>query len=260
MLNREKIEANLKTKWLGRNLTLLEDTGSTNADVQQRAAEAEGLVICAESQSAGRGRRGRAWASPPGENLYVSLLLKPPMPPEETPALTLMAGLCVCEVVRELTGLPAGIKWPNDVLCQGKKLSGILTEAAVGEGGLAFAVVGMGVNLNTRAFPPEAGIAGSLWQLTGQDWEREAFLAALLNRLEERYEAFTAGGFAALREGYRALSVTLGKAVDIHAAQPFWGRATDILPDGSLIVETENGPVRVESGEVTLRERKGGES
>lgn len=255
-LDEKRILAGLRTRFVGRRLIVLDETTSTNDEIQNRAEEPEGLVATAGRQTAGRGRRGRVWTSLEGDNLYFSLLVKPRLTPESVPALTLLAGLCTCETIRALTGLDAGIKWPNDVMCQGKKLCGILTEGAFLGDGTNYAIIGIGVNLNAKTFPPDLPAAGSLYQLTGQTWNREDFLAALLNSLEERYTQFVAGGFAAIRPDYEALSITLGKMVDIHAQNPFFGKAVGIAADGSLLVETEEGVVTVNSGEATLRERK----
>lgn len=255
MYNRAGILSGLATRAFGQNLYFYEETGSTNDDIKGFCREPEGTLVVAETQNAGKGRRGRSWSSPPGENLYFSLLLKPEIPPEDTPAITLTAGLAVCETIRRITGLDAGIKWPNDVLAQGKKLCGILTEAVLEGDSLSYAVLGIGVNLNTEAFPPEAGIAGSLRMLTGREWDRRTFLQALLLNLEQRYETYLKSGFSGLLADYKALSVTLGKEVDIHGRTSFFGRAVDIASDGSLLVETASGVVTVRSGEATLRER-----
>src|SRR5581483_2965854 len=153
-----------------------------------RAGAEEGTCVVAEAQSAGRGRLGRTWHSPPGTNLYCSVVLRPPLAPAAVPQLALVAGVAVAAAVAETTTLSAEIKWPNDVLVGGRKVAGILTELEAELERVRFVIVGIGVNLNTTAFPAElAERATSLALASGRPVDRAAFTGRLLAALEERY-------------------------------------------------------------------------
>jgi BirA family transcriptional regulator, biotin operon repressor / biotin---[acetyl-CoA-carboxylase] ligase len=168
---------------------------STQTIGRRLAAEGapEGTVIVADAQRAGRGQRGRTWTAPPGAGLLLSCLLRPPLPPSRWPTLTLVGAAAVVDAVRDLTGIPARLKWPNDVLVEERKLAGVLAESVVSPA--PFIVMGLGVNVGQRAeaWPPELqGRAVSLAEL-GHPVPRADLLAALLARIETRYEAYLAG-------------------------------------------------------------------
>ncbi len=178
------------TRWLGRELRGVASTRSTNDDVLAlaRAGAAHGLVVIADEQTGGRGRLGRTWTSPPGQNLYLSALLRPELPPGGAPPITLAAAVAVAEALNE-SGVRASIKWPNDVLImvdsKEKKVAGILTESVTRGSRLEAVVLGIGVNLNWRELPAElVPIATSVALATGEAVDRDAFAAALLARLE----------------------------------------------------------------------------
>jgi BirA family biotin operon repressor/biotin-[acetyl-CoA-carboxylase] ligase len=247
----------LGTHDLGQVLHCFEEVGSTS-DAAKELAEAgagHGEVVIAERQTAGRGRRGRSWSSPAGKNLYLSAVLRPDLPPQRAPELTLVASVALCQVVRE-AGVEAGIKWPNDILRGGKKLAGILTELAAEPEAIQWVVLGIGVNLNGRPedFPEElrAG-ATSLAVERGQPVPRALFVAALLTRLEEWLDRHAEEGFEPVREAWREQSATLGREVHVLSeGAELDGVAEDIDERGALLVRTGAGLTRVVSGDVRL--------
>jgi BirA family biotin operon repressor/biotin-[acetyl-CoA-carboxylase] ligase len=277
---------------IGRRIIVLDVTRSTNSDAMAlgRDGEAEGTVVLAEEQTAGRGRLGRAWESSRGVNLYLSILLRPSIAPWSAPQLSLVAGVAVAETVRE-EGVDARIKWPNDVVVTGlpalsfqagrldlaarqlaprdlrpsptrdsalRKLAGILTEIQAESDRVAFVVVGIGVNLNSDAshFSPElAGKATSVVLERGKHLDRAAFAARLLVRFEECYDAWTRGGFAAVAPRWRALSVLDGRRVSVAATgKSYQGTCAGIDEDGALLVDPDGGGARrqVLAGDVTI--------
>ena len=247
----------LGTHDLGQVLHCFDEVTSTN-DVARELAEEEaahGEVVVAERQTAGRGRRGRQWVSPPGRNLHLSAVLRPELPPQRAPEITLVASVALCEAVRQ-AGVEAGIKWPNDLLASGRKLAGILTEMASEPDRVSWVVVGMGVNLNARPedFPPELRQeATSVAIERGQPAPRALFAAALLKSLEEWLDRHADGGFAPVREAWRARSVTLGREVRVSTeGREVAGVAEDLDETGALLVRSGKRLERVLAGDVTL--------
>jgi BirA family biotin operon repressor/biotin-[acetyl-CoA-carboxylase] ligase len=229
------------TRWLGREHVHLPVCGSTNDEAARLASAgaAHGTVVTAGAQHAGRGRQGRVWHSPPGENLYLSCILRPALPPVRVPAITLAAGLGVTDAVARIGARPA-LKWPNDVLVDGRKLSGILTEMSTRGQHVQHIVVGIGINLGSQSFPPElAGRATSL-ALLGLSIERERFFADLLASLEHWFERFFAGGVAALADAWlaRADRSRVGATSEGRAVE---GAIVGLDPDGCLLVEDDAG-------------------
>ena len=244
---------------IGRRVHWLESTASTN-DVAARLAESgaeEGTTVVAEMQTAGRGRHGRVWFSPPGAGLYVSVIVRPgtALDNDDNPAalLTLASGVAIAEAVRAVTGLPAEIKWPNDVLIGGRKLAGILAEAAVQAGALQFIVVGFGVNLQPAAYPPElASRVTSIEAETMRPADRALMLAEILAAIGERYADLRAGRFDAILSAWRRLASSLpGAQVEWDSpAGVVRGRAEDIDRHGALLVRVGAKIERVVAGEV----------
>jgi BirA family transcriptional regulator, biotin operon repressor / biotin---[acetyl-CoA-carboxylase] ligase len=224
-----------------------------------RTGAPEGLLVIADGQSAGRGRLGRSWQSPAGQNLYFSLLLRPDVPPAELPPLTLVAGAAVAGVLQGL-GLAPRLKWPNDVLIRSqpdgqlRKLCGILTEMATEGQRIRALVLGIGVDVNQRDFPPDlAGRASSLALATGRAHDRGALLADIVNALEPAFDrTFRSGAGDSLRD-WRALA-DLPRACRIEragGAEPLSGTALDIDDQGALLVRDHQARIhRVLSGEL----------
>ena len=244
---------------MGRRVHWLESTASTN-DVAARLAESgaeDGTIVVAELQTAGRGRHGRVWFSPRGAGLYVSVIVRPASgeSSDENPAalLTLASGVAIADAVRAVTGLPAEIKWPNDVLVGGRKLAGILAEAAVQAGTLQFVVVGFGVNLQPAAYPPElAPRVTSIEAETSRPADRALLLAEILAAMGERYADLRAGRFDAILSAWRRLASSLpGAHVEWDSpAGVVRGRAQDIDQHGALLVQVGAKIERVVAGEV----------
>lgn len=254
----EAIRKHVKARLLRGEIVHRSTVDSTNrlAAELARGGAAEGTTVVAEQQTAGRGRLGRTWVSPASVNLYASIVLRPRIPPLEVPRLTLVAGLAVAEAIRDSGPFEPRIKWPNDVLLDGRKVAGILTELEAEADRVRFVIVGIGVNLNaTRAdFPPELRTkATSLALASGAPVDRAAFTGRLLTRLDAAYAAFLDGGFAALRHRYEELHGLVGLAVTIDGTPPLAGTVRGVDDGGALLVETAGGIERVVSGEVTLR-------
>jgi BirA family biotin operon repressor/biotin-[acetyl-CoA-carboxylase] ligase len=237
----------------------LQACASTSDEVaaRARAGADEGLLIVAETQSGGRGRLGRAWHSPPGENLYLSLLLRPAMPPWMVPPLTLLVGGVAAEVLSAAGAAPR-LKWPNDVLLPVagglRKVAGILTEMASERDRVRHVVVGLGLNVNGTAFPAElAERATSLLLATGRPFDRGTLLAALLDGLEPAYDQFVAEGPTRALSRWRQ-HADLGRRCRVERdGAVIEGVAEDVDAEGTLLVRDDGGHLhRVLSGEISL--------
>lgn len=255
------LAARLSTRWLGRAAIVVEACPSTNdlAAQQARAGAAEGLVVVAEAQSGGRGRLGRTWHSPPGENLYFSILLRPARPAAEIPPLTLLAGAALARALAAF-GVTPRLKWPNDVqLAVGgdaRKVAGVLTEMVTEGGHVAHVIVGIGVNVNARDFPLELTESATSLRLaraeSGPDQviDRLDVLAAVLSAFESAYEQFRAEGpraAVALWSPHAALGTRCRLRT---GGGELAGTALGIDADGALRVRDDDGRIhRVVSGE-----------
>ncbi len=251
----EEIALGLKARRLTGPVHHFDAVASTNDLAKELAAQGapEGTLVVAEAQTGGRGRLGRQWDSPPGTGLYVSLLLRPPLPPTEMPQITLTTAVAVARAVTRVTGVAPGIKWPNDLLLDGRKLGGILTEMETESERIRHLVVGLGLNVNNPAFTKELSpMATSLVLATGRPHSRLKILQAWLEEFEELYGRFLAREFAGILDEWRSLTVTLGRRVTVRQGPVIiCGQALEVAPDGALLVETEAGEVvRVTSGEI----------
>ncbi|MCI6057039.1 biotin--[acetyl-CoA-carboxylase] ligase [Anaerotignum sp.] len=259
MYNKRELEQGLKTKTMGQSIYFYEETDTTNNRARELALEGapEGTLVVAEKQTAGRGRRGKVWESPLGTGIWMSLVLRPQIMPAGASVLTLLCGLATAEAIEVETGLSVGIKWPNDILINGKKAVGILTEMDCEMSQVHFVIPGIGINVNTTSFPPEiADIATSLYLECGKTVSRRRLVHKVLERLEEHYETFLrTGSFTAMLEDYRKHCITLGKEVHVLGREPFFAEALDITPEGELLVRrADNGKEEVVfSGEVSIR-------
>jgi BirA family biotin operon repressor/biotin-[acetyl-CoA-carboxylase] ligase len=242
----------------GHPVHLFEQIGSTN-DEARRLAEggaAEGLVVIAEEQLAGRGRAGRRWYTPPGTNLAFSLVLRPDVPPVLAPRLTMLASVAVCEAVEQVAGLPARLKWPNDVLVGGKKAGGILLESSLAGDRMDYAVLGIG--LNVAQAPPAELVdfpATALDAEAGRTVDRLGLLRAILERLDAQYGALTSTDQDALLAAWRKRLVWIGEMVVARTPEgEVQGRAAGTDAYGALLVGLDSGETaRVLAGEVRLR-------
>ncbi len=249
------IARGLQTRWAGRQIVYLPSVDSTNRRARQLAAEGapHGTLVIADEQTAGRGRRGRGWISPAGEGVFMSLILRPQSHPSEVARLSMQTALAVALSIAQTTGLDARIKWPNDIVCGGRKVCGMLLEMNADEQEVHDVVAGIGINVHQTQFAPEiAQTASSLDLLSGQRVCRAALVRAFLEAFE-RTEALAAQG--ALMDAYRARSATLGQRVQVIApAGSFTGTALEVTDSGSLIVEDEEGQRReVLAADVSVR-------
>lgn len=245
---------------VGRRVLCRREVTSTSAVAAALAAsgEPEGTVVLAERQTAGRGRLGRTWASPPGLGLWFSAILRPPIPASRAPVLTQVAAVAVAEGVEEVAGcLPGGIKWPNDFILAGWKVAGILTEMVARGEEVAAVILGVGLNVNQGPadFPPDlGGRAGSLAMAAGRRIPRADLLRALLRRLDSRYREFLAAGPAPALAEAAARSLTLGHPVRVREGEAeLSGVAFRLEADGGLALRLQDGQLRrLVAGEVTL--------
>jgi BirA family biotin operon repressor/biotin-[acetyl-CoA-carboxylase] ligase len=244
-----------------RNVHWLETTDSTQRVARDlaRAGAAEGTVVFAEQQTAGRGRLGRQWHSPRGLNLYCSIVLRPERPPAAVPQLALVVGVGVAAAVAETTGAAARIKWPNDVLVEGRKIAGVLTEMESEIDRVHHVIAGIGVNLNTpRAAFPKAlrDKASSLLVATGRRVDRVRFTAALLAAVEARYGRYLQAGFASVRSEWESYSCLTGRTVRVVAPEgEVQGTVLGLDDDGALRLRgADGGTRRIVAGEVTVRD------
>lgn len=224
---------------------LWRESCSSTQDVLRDAELPEGAVAVTEHQTAGRGRAGRTWVDEPGAALLLSLVLRPPDEPTRA-QLSLVCALAVAETIEAAGGLEAGVKWPNDVLVDGRKVAGILLE---GRDGGVVCGIGLNVNQTEHAFPAETPTPpASLHTLTGREHDRALLLASLLERLEARYDTWRRGGLVALLPELERRDVLLGAAV--HAGDVA-GTAVGIAVDGRLrILSADGAEMLVASGEV----------
>ena len=247
------VQRGLDTAWAGRQIVTLDQVDSTNRYARMLAAQgaAHGTLVIAETQTAGRGRRGRGWVSPAGEGIFMTLILRPQAHPSRVSLLSLRTALAVCEGIREATGLEALIKWPNDVVCRGKKLVGMLLEMDADEERLHSVVAGIGINVHQKDMGELAETASSLDLLSGECVSRAAVVRAFLRA----YERADAMSDEALMDAYRARSATLGRRVRVIGADcAFTGTAMEVTPSGSLIVARDGGEnVEVLAGDVSVR-------
>lgn len=252
----EEILHRLGTRRFRGPIHYFDTTTSTNDLAKALGAEGapEGTLVVAEAQSAGRGRLGRNWLSPPGVGLYVSLLLRPPLPTQELPPLTLAAAVAGVQAVARVAGVAPGIKWPNDLLLSGKKLGGILTELESDRNLRPYVVVGLGLNINNRDFTPELeGLATSLARELKRPLPRVPILKAWLEEFDRLYQEFLHQGMENIIRQWSKHSVTLGRWVRVRQGERYLeGRALEVTPDGVLLLETAPGQIeQVLCGEIS---------
>jgi BirA family biotin operon repressor/biotin-[acetyl-CoA-carboxylase] ligase len=256
-LDLDRFREMLTTSFVGRSLCYREIVSSTMDDAWglARADAPDGTVVLAEEQTAGRGRLKRCWWAPPGSSLLMSLLLRPGLPARQAQRLTMVCSLAVCEAVAAVTPVEAQVKWPNDVLIDGRKVCGILTELDVVGDQLQAAVVGIGINVNVsfEGAPPLMAPATSLSLAAGRSVSRLDLLVSLLEGIERRYVAVREG--RSYHRQWAKRMATLGQEVEVGGAAEAWhGTAIEVDADGALLVRAVDGTMRrVVAGDVTLR-------
>ena len=263
VMTKEELDSLIKTQWAGRNILYYDVTDSTNLRVKQAGDEGapHGTLAVADRQTAGRGRRGRTWISPAGSSIYMSILLRPEITPDKASMLTLVMALSVTEGIGQCMAqseCPAlQIKWPNDIIINGKKLAGILTEMSSQIDYINHVTIGAGINVNMPDVPKEiAQTATSLRIECGHTVKRAPLIAAVMERLEENYEIFLkTQDLSGLIDRYSALLVNRDREVQILGAkETYRAHAIGIDRTGELIVRREDGTVeKIYSGEVSVR-------
>lgn len=245
--------------WVGQEIEYFEQTDSTNSRIRQFAEEGrkEGLLAVAEEQTGGRGRRGRAWVSPPGEGIWMSLLLRPQIEPYKASMITIVAALAMAKTVEEVTGLSADIKWPNDIVVNGKKVCGILTEMSAEIEEVHYVIVGVGINANIMEFPEDIqDVATSLALECGEKIERAKVIAIFCKHFECYYEKFLEKeDLSELKKDYEAHLINVGKQVKIiRKKEEIIRTAVGINEIGELLVKDPFGKIEtIQSGEVSVR-------
>ena len=275
-LSLERIGPLVRNTIFAGHIHCVQQAESTNTLALEAAARSsehsesplEGAVFLAEEQTAGRGRGGHSWHSEPGTGIYCSFLLRPPMSPADALWLSLIAGVAVQEAVREITGLQADIRWPNDLLIKDKKFSGILTELSTEAGRVRHAIVGIGINVNQQEFPDDLRhLATSLQLETGREWSRVELTAALLKSLDREYRALLRAVSSPVRTPALRFepilkrvearsSYAYGKEVHVEEDGGFSGVTDGLDAQGFLRVRTKYGVRMVVSGSVRPLSRR----
>lgn len=239
----EEISYRLGTKTIGKRIHSYESTGSTN-DIAQRLAESgspEGTAVFSEGQSKGRGRLGREWSSPKGKGIYLSLILRPKISPTHASKITLMSAIAVAAAIRKITDLTALIKWPNDIMVNGHKVCGILTEMSAEVNTVKYVVIGIGINVNADKERLPKG-ASSLKSESGEAVSRIELTQELLREIERQYHLFKEKGFEHVITEWRNLSYMLGERVKVMCQdKKIEGCAVDIDLNGALVIRLDSG-------------------
>jgi BirA family biotin operon repressor/biotin-[acetyl-CoA-carboxylase] ligase len=248
-----------KTKVIGRDIHVFEQTTSTNDVIEKLARDGvkEGAVVFAESQTKGRGRLGRKWLSPERKGLWFSVLLRPDLRPQETTQLTVASATALRRAIQSETGLRAEIKWPNDIFIGGKKVAGILTELSAELDKVRHVILGIGVDVNQGAseFPPELRkLATSLKIESGRMISRAELATAILRELDSDYARICSGGFSEVADEWQEHCKTIGREVTIQIGErQIRGHAESLDDDGALLLRTDHGRLeRITGGDVTL--------
>jgi BirA family biotin operon repressor/biotin-[acetyl-CoA-carboxylase] ligase len=256
-----RIRRDLSSERVGCHLYLFAEVPSTNEVLRTlaKAGAVEGTVVLAESQSAGRGRLGKAWYSPPDVNLYASVLFRPSITAQELPVFSFLSGLALADAVME-EGVEPAIKWPNDILVERKKIAGSQVECATVDDRVEYAILGVGVNLNVgrgalvQALGDAGRAATSLSEVAGREIDRNAFAARFLTLLDEWHQIYLAKGPGAILDAWRERDVVTGRRVVVREdRETYGGKALGVGADGYLVVEDSADAFRkVVTGEVRL--------
>ncbi len=257
----EEIRQGLKTRWLGKgHIAYYTETDSTNIRARElaMAGSAEGTIVIAETQTAGKGRRGRTWFSPSAKGIYISIIMRPAIPPSETPKLVLLSSVTVAELLRSRTSLKTEIKWPNDVLVNGKKIAGILLEVGTEMDAVDYSIVGLGLNVNIPfgSFPDNIkDSATSLLVESGKQSSRVKLVQDYLMMFENDYEQFMSGRSDDIVARWKELADIMGRQITVDlSGRTYSGTVTDVDDNGALIITDPTGTThRIFSGDVTYR-------
>lgn len=252
----------LNTDVFGKRYVYMDMIESTNLEARRLANQGaeEGTVVVTEEQAAGRGRLSRGWYSPFGKGLWFSLILRPDFLPSEASKCTLMAAVALTKAFHKMGLVDAGIKWPNDILVNGRKLVGILTEMSGSMEEISYIVMGIGINVKTKQeeLPEEIKHIATSLLMEGIDIERTEAFKIVLEELEHQYYEVLDRGFEETLQEWRQLSVTLGQEIEVRTpGDTYEGTALDIDEDGNLLVKTMNGDIeRIIAGDISIRSKK----
>lgn len=259
LMTEAEIKSLLHTDWVAKEVLYFDTIDSTNTKAQELAEKGypSGTLVVADKQESGKGRRGRSWVSPSGTGIFMTLMIKPDINPNNASMLTLVAALAVAKAITSVTGEEAMIKWPNDIVVNGKKVCGILTEMNAQFDYINHIVVGIGINVHNESFPEEISqMASSLMiEAGGKRFHRAQIIAETMSYFEQYYDTFLkTQDLSALVREYDELLVNRNKSVRVlDPKEPFDGKAMGITPKGELIVDTWESRKLVSSGEVSVR-------
>jgi len=259
LMTEAEIKSLMHTEWVAKEVLYFDTIDSTNTKAQELAEKGypSGTLVVADKQESGKGRRGRSWVSPSGTGIFMTLMIKPDINPNNASMLTLVAALAVAKAITSVTGEEALIKWPNDIVINGKKVCGILTEMNAQFDYINHIVVGIGINVHNESFPEEISqMASSLMiEAGGKRFHRAQIIAETMSYFEQYYDTFLkTQDLSALVREYDELLVNRNKSVRVlDPKEPFDGKAMGITPKGELIVETWESRKLVSSGEVSVR-------
>ena len=258
ILSVNELQSIRKTEWLGNTIHYEPVLDSTNTKAMQLAEEGapHGTLIVTDKQENGRGRRGRRWETPPGSAIAMTFLLRPQLSPNNASMLTLITALAVVRAINDLTGLKVGIKWPNDIVVNGKKVCGILTEMSAQIDYINHIVIGIGINVRVDEFPEEIkDMATCLYKECGEDINRAAMIERICEYFEAYYDIFLQKeDLTDIASEYNAYMVNLNQTVKVlDPKEPYEGKARGITTRGELVVDTWKSRKLVSSGEVSVR-------
>lgn len=255
----QKLKKELAGEIIGHSVHYFQEIGSTNDEAFRLGMDGapEGTVVVANSQSAGKGRLQRSWFSPAGSNIYTSLILRPEFKPADTPRITIMAGLAAARTIETYCPRKTRIKWPNDILLDGKKVCGILAQMQAGQDKLDFAVLGIGINVNiaTEEFPPEIqNTATSIAAQTGAFHSRQDFLITLYKNLSKWYKTLKLTGFEMIREEWLKMASLIGCEIQVKFLDEIIkGKALGIDERGALVMLDSKGKaVTILAGDASI--------
>lgn len=252
----------LNTKFLGHELHYFDVIDSTNTKAKELATKncADGTVVIADYQTQGRGRLARSFFSPKSMGIYASVVLRPAFLPPDAPKCTLMAAVAIAQAIEEVTKIRVGIKWPNDLLYQGHKIAGILTEMNAEMDKINYIIVGFGININQKLedIPEELqSIMSSLAMISGEELSRQKILISILQHLEQLYIISQEQGFSSILDIWRKYAITLNQEIKVLAPnETYVGIAMDIDDDGALLVQVNGQIKRVLAGDVSIRNHR----
>lgn len=259
LMTEAEIKSLMHTDWVAKEVLYFDTIDSTNTKAQELAEKGypSGTLVVADKQESGKGRRGRSWVSPSGTGIFMTLMIKPDINPNNASMLTLVAALAVAKAITSVTGEEALIKWPNDIVVNSKKVCGILTEMNAQFDYINHIVVGIGINVHNESFPEEISqMASSLMiEAGGKRFHRAQIIAETMSYFEQYYDTFLkTQDLSALVREYDELLVNRNKSVRVlDPKEPFDGKAMGITPKGELIVDTWESRKLVSSGEVSVR-------